>query len=242
MKTNSRIIKKRLYRALRKNELVLTSDLIEDHKLKKGTVLLNEAYSHIIPTYKLRENQNFRTVFSFTDDINVARRLIQDYPDTYTKIGYIDIEITDAFTTNNPNVLFAMPVHRLSDWVELMAYSYDTQKDITNLNYSCKNINFINAVVFSRWSVMSLAFSNMEYLVICDNLKPTILDTDNEEAARGVYDLSTRDYLIKDYHKCIDIVNLLRKQLESLKISQVRKDNLRTRLDELKIYYNAQLT
>ena len=60
--------KKLLYRALRKDETILTSNLIENHKLKDIN-LLNEIYSHIMLTYKLRESNSFRTVFSFTEDI-----------------------------------------------------------------------------------------------------------------------------------------------------------------------------
>lgn len=126
--------KKRLYRALRKEETILTSNLIENHKLKDIN-LLNEIYSHIMPTYKLREPNSFRTVFSFTEDIDIAKKLLKNYPETYVSIGYIDIEITDSFTTNRDDVLFIIPAFRVSDWVELMAYTYKTNKKISNLNY-----------------------------------------------------------------------------------------------------------
>ena len=52
-----RPITKRLYRALRKDETILTSNLVENHKLKDIN-LLNEIYSHIMPTYKLRESNS----------------------------------------------------------------------------------------------------------------------------------------------------------------------------------------
>ena len=68
---------KRLYRALRKDETILTSNLVENHKLKDIN-LLNEIYSHIMPTYKLRESNSFRTVFSFTEDIDIAKKLLKN--------------------------------------------------------------------------------------------------------------------------------------------------------------------
>lgn len=157
------LTKKRLYRALRKDETILTSNLIENHKLKDIN-LLNEIYSHIMPTYKLRESNSFRTVFSFTEDIDIAKKLLKNHPKTYVSIGYIDIEIADSFTTNRDDVLFIIPAFRVSDWVELMAYTYKTNKKISNLNYACYDIEFINAIICSRWSARSLANANKEYM------------------------------------------------------------------------------
>lgn len=235
-------IKKRLYRALRKSELlVLNSQLIQNQKLD-DFILVNEAYSHIVPTYKLRETEEYRTFFSFTEDLTVAKKLITKYPNTYTKIGFLDIEITDAFTTNNPNILFAMPVFRVSDWVELIAFSYEENKNIINLNYSRKPINFINSIIYSRWSPMSLANANKEYLLICKKLTLSIIDeTTLANTPNSISLTSEKDFLIKDYKNNFDVVNLLEKQLKPLKISEVRKETLKKELKELKNYYNGYL-
>ena len=235
-------IKKRLYRALRANELILTSQLIQDHKLADDFVPLNEAYSHIVPSYKLRETEKYRTVFSFTEDLAVAKKLLKNHPDTYVNIGYIDIEMTDAFTTNNINILFAMPVYRLSDWVELMSFSYDNNKCISNLNYSCKDIHFVNAIIYSRWSAMSLATANKEYLLICDNLIPSILDdTTQANTSNSIPLTAEKDFLVKNYKNNVAVVSLLEKQLLPLDISKDRKELLLTKLKELKKYYKSKV-
>lgn len=232
--------KKRLYRALRKEETILTSNLIENHKLKDIN-LLNEIYSHIMPTYKLRESNSFRTVFSFTEDIDIAKKLLKNYPETYVSIGYIDIEITDSFTTNRDDVLFIIPAFRVSDWVELMAYTYKTNKKISNLNYYCYDIEFINAIVCSRWSARSLANANKEYILICDQLSPTIITDIENHNGVSQSETSIKDFLISDYNNNIATIQQLKKQLIPLKISQRRKLLLDNELTNLLAYYTDKI-
>ena len=230
-----RPITKRLYRALRKDETILTSNLVENHKLKDIN-LLNEIYSHIMPTYKLRESNSFRTVFSFTEDIDIAKKLLKKYPETYVSIGYIDIEITDSFTTNRDDVLFIIPAFRVSDWVELMAYTYKTNKKISNLNYKCYDIEFINAIICSRWSARSLANANKEYILICDQLT----DIENYNGI-SQSETSIKNFLINDYSNNIATIEHLKKQLIPLKISQRRKLLLDNELTNLLTYYTSKI-
>ena len=225
---------KRLYRALRKDETILTSNLVENHKLKDIN-LLNEIYSHIMPTYKLRESNSFRTVFSFTEDIDIAKKLLKKYPEIYACIGYVDIEITNSFTTNRNDVLFIIPAFRVSDWVELMAYTYKTNKKISNLNYKCYDIEFINAIICSRWSARSLANANKEYILICDQLSPTIITGISQS------ETSIKDFLINDYHNNIATIKHLKKQLIPLEISQRRKLLLDNELTNLLTYYTSKI-
>lgn len=231
---------KRLYRALRKDETILTSNLVENHKLKDIN-LLNEIYSHIMPTYKRRESNSFRTVFSFTEDIDIAKKLLKKYPETYVSIGYIDIEITDSFTTNRNDVLFIIPAFRVSDWVELMAYTYKTNKKISNLNYKCYDIEFINAIICSRWSARSLANANKEYILICDQLSPTIITDIENYNGISQSETSIKDFLINDYHNNIATIKHLKKQLIPLEISQRRKLLLDNELTNLLTYYTSKI-
>lgn len=231
---------KRLYRALRKDETILTSSLIENHKLKDIN-LLDEVYSHIMPTYKLRESATFRTVFSFTEDVNIAKKLLKNYPDIYVSIGYIEIEISDAFTTNQNGVLFIIHAFRVSDWVELMAYNYPANKRIKNLNYSCSDIELINAIISSRWSARSLANANKEYILICDHLSLTIItDIENYNDVSQT-ETSILDFLIKDYQNNIATIQRLKSQLATLKISQRRKQLLNNELTNLQTYYTSKI-
>lgn len=229
--------KKRLYRALRKNEKTLHSSLIEHNKLKSDISFLNEVYSHIVPSYTLRESAAFRTVFSFTEDINIARNLLRRYPNTYTSVGYVEVDIANAFDANHPDILFITPAFRLCDWVELMAY--DQANEIKNLNYNRK-VPLINAVIYSRWAAMSLAYTNREFLIICNHLTP--LPIDDSSCVDTFIQPSVRDLLSKDFEKNIHVVRSLKRQLEPLQISFSRKKALARELDELLIHYQQNDT
>lgn len=230
----------RLYRALRKDETVLiSSSLIENHSLKKDTNLLNEAYSHIVPSYKLRECESYRTIFSFTDDICIAKKLLEKHPDTYKSIGYVDVQITDAFTTDRDEVLFVMPAFRLSDWVELMAYS--RAETILNLNYSRSSIDLINAVIPSHWSVLSLANTNREYILVCDHLTPTIIADLENYVAIPSFRISNKDLLSRDYKRNIAIILKIQKQLSALNYSSRQTLFVDSELTNLLAYYRAKL-
>lgn len=229
----------RLYRALRKDEAVLTSTaLIENHSLKKGINLLNEIYSHIVPTHKLRECETYRTVFSFTDDICIAKKLLKNHPDTYICIGYIDVQITDSFTTNKNEILFVIPAFRLSDWVELMAYS--RAETILNLNYTRSSIDLINAVIPSHWSVLSLANTNREYILVCDHLSPTIIADLENYVAIPPFRISNKDLLISDYKRNMAIILKIQKQLSALKTSP-RTLFADSELTNLLAYYRTKI-
>ncbi|NLI71238.1 MAG: hypothetical protein GX361_00720 [Bacteroidales bacterium] len=194
-----------------------------------------------MPTYKLRESATFRTVFSFTEDVNIAKKLLKNYPDIYVSIGYIEIEISDAFTTNQNGVLFIIPAFRVSDWVELMAYNYPANKRIKNLNYSCSDIELINAIISSRWSARSLANANKEYILICDHLSLTIItDIENYNDVSQT-ETSILDFLIKDYQNNIATIQRLKSQLATLKISQRRKQLLNNELTNLQTYYTSKI-
>ena len=238
----------RLYRAMPMNEKILNSHkrvFSKGQNVISNICVLNEIYSQIIPTHKLNKASRNRIIFSFTDDIDVACRFIEKYPMTYNKIGYIDLEISDetsALLINNENVLFIKPIFRLSDWIDLAIYNVSENKNyctpitINNVNYARKEFPLINTLVPSRWGALSLARAAREYVVICQNLVPSILskkDIDYERKNKHLKDynlfLSDNDSIRKK-----EVVKSLKNDLENINISKVRKDYLFKLLSECK--------
>ncbi len=230
----------RLYRAMPMNEKVLNSHkrvLSNGQNFISNICVLDEIYSQIIPSHNLNKAIHKRILFSFTDDIDVACRLIEKYPTSYSKIGYIDVEISDetsALLINNENILFIKPIFRLSDWIDLAIYNvsqninYCSSITVNNVNYTRKEIPLINTLVPSRWGALSLAYAAREYMVICRNLSPTILlkkDIDYERKNKNLKDynmfLSDNDSTTKK-----EIIVSLKNDLRDITISQVRRDYL----------------
>ncbi|ENK0556055.1 hypothetical protein AB2T19_000807 [Clostridium botulinum] len=236
----------RLYRAMSMNEKILNSHKRVFSKGKNAIsniCVLNEIYSQIIPTHNLNKASQNRIIFSFTDDIDVACRFIEKYPTTYNKIGYIDVEISDetsALLINNENILFIKPIFRLLDWIDLATYNvsenknYCTSITVNNVNYARKEFPLINTLVPSRWGALSLARTAREYVVICQNLFPTILSKKDINYERKNKHLENFNLFLSDNDSTTkkEVIKSLKNDLENVDISQVRKDYLFKMLSE----------
>ncbi|NLB56450.1 MAG: hypothetical protein GX811_11955 [Lentisphaerae bacterium] len=198
----------RLYRAIPANETTLNSHqkaFSKGDNVLGNISILDEIYSHIMPTHNLDVTHQNRIIFSFTDDIDVACRLIEKHPAVYSKIGYIDTEVPeDAFAllSRNSNILLVKPVFRRSDWVDLALYSASangyTQFDVSNVNYASKGVPLINTLVPSRWGALSLARTEREYVVICRAFVPAIMSANDIASAGAGKHLKEFDLFISD--------------------------------------------
>lgn len=183
--------------------------------------LLNEVYSHIMPTYKLPQVQKKRVIFSFTDDIKVACSFVTKNPKVYTAIGYIDIDVPkNPLKIESSNIYCIIPVYRVSDWIELAAF-YDTV-EIQNINYN-RRTRLSHTLIPSRWGALSLACSAREYAIICSKLEPKLLLFEKDirkeqENKQGVYDFDLGSNNKKN------VINAVKKDIELLEISQKRKE------------------
>lgn len=230
----------RLYRAMPMNEKTLNSHkriFYNDQNAISNICILDEIYSQIIPTHDLNKARQNRILFSFTDDIYVACRFLKKYPETYEKIGYIDVDISDktsALLINNKNILFIKPVFRFLDWIDLAAYRLSKSKKnctsitVNNVNYTRKKIPLINTLVPSRWGALSLARTAREYMVICQNLSPTILSKKEIDYERKTKCLKNFNLFLSDNNSTIkkEVIKILKKDLENINVSHKHKDYL----------------
>ena len=234
----------RLYRAMPTNETTLNSHQRALSKTKNALsdiCLLDEIYSHIMPTHNLDIAHLNRVVFSFTDDIDVTYSLTEKYPATYAKIGYIDIkspENSSALLKGDPNLLLVKPIFRLSDWVDLAIYcagkSVHTSINVHNVNYASKGVPLINTLVPSRWGALSLAHTAREYVVICKNLVPAIMSANDIASTRADKHLKDFDLFVSDNNPSNKkkVIDCLQNDLRKIIITEVRRNYLSEKLDE----------
>ena len=91
-------------------------------------------------------------------------------------------------------------------------------------------MEFINAIICSRWSARSLANANKEYILICDQLSPTIITDIENHNGVSQSETSIKDFLIGDYSNNIATIQQLKKQLIPLKISSSVCESIHTLL------------
>lgn len=212
-----------------------------DGKINSSLSIIDEIYSHIIPSHKLPKARKRQVVYSFTDDITVACNFLKKHPKIYEKIGYIDVDIADDYSAQintNKTILLVKPVFRVLDWIDMATYDLiqnkikkdetDTIK-VNNMNYTVAPIRLANTLIPSRWGVLSLASSSREYAVICQNLTLTILskeEIENEPYPNEFknYDLALCDASLsetKEYYKAV--INYLNNDVNKLRITESRK-------------------
>lgn len=246
---NEVMLDMKLFRALPWKESILNSNdkVFSNNIISNNINLMNEIYSHIMPSYKLSQASKRKTIYSFTDDIDVAYRLVTNYPEIYNKIGYIELDITgesSALIENSKKILLVKPIFRFSDWIDLASYNVIITEDINtiitvnNTNYKREPLPLINTLIPSRWGALSLASTAREYAVICKDLVPSILSEeqiDNEINNKEIqnYDLLLSNNIFKKRY----IINSMEKSFKQINISQSRSEYLQKMLKEYKANY-----
>lgn len=216
----------RLYRALtvqeydvhsKKFELNSDSRAFDNNSLSNDINLLDEVYSHIMPTHKLPSAQSRRIIFSFTDNIKVAYRFLTRFPEHYKTIGYIDFDIPEnPINIQSPEISCIIPIFRTSDWISLAAH-YNTT-NVHNVNYDRDYPTKLSSTLIpSRWGALSLAGAAREYAVICNRLVPELL---HSKVKCGDQDPFTLDLGRSNRARIIDTV---KKEIAAYNIQPARK-------------------
>lgn len=234
----------KLFRALPKDENELNSDerAFQADSMNPNLIILDEVYSHIIPSHKLSQASARRVIYSFTDDIDVADMLVKKYPQTYSKIGCINVNLTEessAFAAKDENIFCVKPVFRLADWIDMAAYKINKSEEysgiltVDNTNYAQAPIPLINILVPSRWGALSLARSYREYAVICRDIVPAIFTEEEIEAEKSEKKVIDYDLLLlDDVDTKRKVIESLISDLKTLDISEAHKEYLLRRLND----------
>jgi len=209
-----------LFRAMLNDQITLSS---HDRYYKTKIDCLNEIYSHVVKTYPLMDE---KIIYSFTDDINIAKRILNKHSDFYSSIGVINIDVDDKNNIifgNGINAIY--PIFEPKHWVELAALRKINNTSITNLNYDTSPKTTLAATLIpSRWGVLSLAKKNREYAVVCDKLRPEIL-TESDFIKEEYIDNETKNITICSDKSLINSISeTLITEIESFNIEKARKN------------------
>lgn len=216
----------KLYRAVLKDEVILNSNeraFDKNGNLSSDLNLLDEVYSHIVKSYDCEYAKNRKIVFSFTDDIRVAMKFIENYPQYYDRIACIEVD--ELGIINNNNLKLIVPVYRIEDWIK-MAVLFDSIKD-GKIPYHCVNYlnktfkNLANTLIPSQNGVVSYARDNCEYAVICKDLEPTILSIE-EIKNELLSENKILQFNVDNNEKLNEVVDIIVRDLEQLQVK--RKD------------------
>ena len=210
----------RLYRALHQRETAL--GYLESYDFENESII-DEAYSHILDSYPLKDERGERTIFSFTADLSVAVSLVKDNSLDYDSIAYIDAPISrdanisrdahiskSAFFSSNENTLspcedskarvIIKPVFRAFDWFDMAIYCQ--KLSLSNLNITrlpIAPIPLINTLIPSRNGALSKARAMNEFAVFFrGKFAPRLLDLDDEEALRAEIEKSFQQPKLED--------------------------------------------
>ena len=221
----------RLYRAMDINETELNSNqrAFINGKLNVDINLINEMYSHIIRSSNSSYAQERKIIFSFTDDINKAIEILNEYPNYYNRIGYVDIYFLGI--NDNGSIKWVWPVYCIEDWVK--AEYYLKKNDDLELTY--QNLNFekesevkklANTLIPSQNGACSYAKKANEYHIICQSLLPKILDVEQiEEEKRKENQIL--DFPILDQYFYDKIGLKILKDLNDVDATDNRKEEVR---------------
>ena len=204
----------RLYRALHQRETAL--GYLESYDFENESII-DEAYSHILDSYPLKDERGERTIFSFTADLSVAVSLVKDNSLDYDSIAYIDAPISrdaciskGAFFSSNENNLFPCedskakiiikPVFRAFDWFDMAIYCQ--KLSLSNLNITrlpIAPIPLINTLIPSRNGALSKARAMNEFAVFFrGKFAPRLLDLADEKTLRAEIEKSFQQPKLED--------------------------------------------
>lgn len=232
---NMGVINTRLFRALtaedcdENGKYILSSHerAFHENSISRNINVLNEIYTHTMPSHKLETSRKERIIISFTDDIRVALMFMKKNKKVYKAIGYIDIEFPGNPMCVNESlkgqgIFSIIPTYRISDWVEMAIYNNTaTVKNVA----SCRTTALVNTLIPSRWSAFSLAHTSREYAIICRKLTVNIMSEKEIEECKNQktcyynpnYQLSNSIWQRKR------IINQLRAELKNLNITAKRQ-------------------
>lgn len=136
--------------------------------------LPNEIYSHIMNTHKQLCALKNRIIYSFTDDYDIAKSILNKHSD-YEALGYIDIDFTKI---ESNGIYFIFPAYDISSWIKL-ATMFNTE-EIQNVVNDYKT-RFAYTLIPSQKSMLSWAKNKKEYVVICKNLELKLCEDEGKE-------------------------------------------------------------
>lgn len=156
------------------------------NSISRNLNILNEVYTHTMPSHKLEISRKERIIISFTDDIQVALMFVRKNKEVYKAIGYIDIEfpynpISVDDSLKSKGVFSIIPIYRIADWVEMAIYNNTTE--IKNI-VSGRTTALVNTLIPSHLGAFSLAHTSREYAIICRKLTVNIMS--DEEIAEYI--------------------------------------------------------
>lgn len=234
----------RLYRALYKDEHILTSNeraFDEQGNITDDINVLEEIYGHVVKSHSNPYPKSRKIIFSFTDDIKEAYKFIKKYPESYDAIGYIDIE-EFGFVDQN-GIKFIYPIYRLGDWIELLTLYTRNEETLEyiHVNYQPPTLfkkGLASSLLPSHNGVLSYAKTANEYAVIGTNIKPTIIpleEVTNISKANKVIESAPSIYLSSNTERKNIIIESIRRNVETLPLEEeVRRLTLNRWLDEYK--------
>ncbi|WP_310605305.1 hypothetical protein [Anaerosporobacter sp.] len=224
--------KVRLYRAITDRENEGIYSLFNGVLLKKypdDLLIADEIYSHALNSHKLRQGP----IYSFTDSLSVAKEFILKHPSYYKAIGYVDISIKDDCFQLPEDVIYLKRMCEFSDWLDLAATANLTE--FNNLNYKSYPAKITNLLIPSQKSVYSWSSKAREYMAICSGLVLTTID-DYYIEPQWCKDKESFSPKIR-YSKTI--ADFIENNIDSLNIHKLKKDFVKTELNEYKKNINS---
>lgn len=182
------IICERLYRAVRERELKGISSVKPDEfsGIFDFKYYLDAMYSHEIPSHTLHKNELY---YSWTPNLEIAKQFLIGKKGTggYVAIAYIDVlfDTEKGLPTNlSKEILFAYPLNRRENWIDMLVIREYYSKtiingkylELNNLNYKArKKPYFLSNLLMVRNSAFSLAAKTEEYVLIMKNAKCSVI-------------------------------------------------------------------
>lgn len=196
------IISQRLYRAVRERELIGGATSVVPYVFEgiyDFGKYLDAMYSHEIPSHTLYKNSLY---YSWTSDLQTAKQFLNGQKGTggYVAIAYVDLifDTEQGMPVNlSDEILFAYPLHRRENWIDMLIMKEYYYKSITNnnkhvrldnLNYKArKKPYFLSNILKVRNNAYSLATNTNEYVLILNTNKYTVIDNleDYKEPVRN---------------------------------------------------------
>lgn len=239
----------RIYRAIQQRELEGIEGQpinIIDTQIER---FLDLAYSHEMSSHT-HANERKSIFFSWTSDYRIAKQFLEKKKGTggYIGIAYADIQINEQGIIFPNEIMFAYPLFRRENWIDLLIireyYKKNSENEkendyieIENMNYKTKKKpRFLSNLLLVRNNAFSMACRTKEYILIYGKqYNYNLIDDIEQYKDQNVSELEELKYTTGITEKLIQKANTDKYMLETIKsvMSKLKK--------EVEEYYNKNI-